>query len=321
MAVQPGVSGQELFNRSYDNPFMQASANRELLGFYESHQGDLVKQFDEVKKSYQSALDAGAPKAELDKMKAALGDTAQAIDHLAQKMRELRISTNYALQGFITFGQKVEEALENSVGDAIFNLITGTGTLKDALLSFARDVVRAFSQMAAHNLVGALLGTNSTAQGGQGVLTPFFMSLFGGGKTTTTTPAAVPNSANVMDSGIGTVGGNGTAMAATGAVWKGGFTPIYAFSQGGIVNRPVIGIVGEGKEPAEAMVPLPDGRSIPVTMNGRMGGDTEVKVYVVSNMQEAVARGFKQHKDYLVDAIAGDVKRGGKVKKAMRRVG
>jgi hypothetical protein len=123
-----------------------------------------------------------------------------------------------------------------------------------------------------------------------------------------------------MDSGIGTVGGNGTAMAAMGAVWRGGFTPIYAFSQGGIVNRPVIGIVGEGKEPAEAMVPLPDGRSIPVTMNGNPGA-SEVKIYVVNNVQEAVARGFRQNKDYLVDAIAGDVKRGGRVQKAMRRAG
>jgi hypothetical protein len=249
-------------------------------------------------------------------------ETADAIERLTDKMRQLKLNVNYVAKSFIEFGQKVEEALENSVGDAIYNLITGTGTLKDALLSFARDVVRAFSQMAARNLVGALLGTNSTAQGGPGVATPWILSLFGIGATSTAAGAAVkpvPNSANVMDSGVGTVGGNGTAFAATGAVWRGGFTPIYAFSRGGIVDRPVIGIIGEGKEPAEAMVPLPDGRSIPVTMRGGVGGG-DVKIYVVNNVQEAVAKGFRQNKDYLVDAIAGDVRKGGKVKKAMRRL-
>ena len=52
--------------------------------------------------------------------------------------------------------------------------------------------------------------------------------------------------------------------AANGALWKGGFTP---FANGGVVNGPTLGLVGEGKY-NEAIVPLPDGRSIPVKMAG-----------------------------------------------------
>jgi hypothetical protein len=53
-------------------------------------------------------------------------------------------------------------------------------------------------------------------------------------------------------------------MAANGAIFKGGFR---AFANGGIVNKPTLGLIGEGKH-NEAIVPLPDGKSIPVTGGG-----------------------------------------------------
>ena len=82
---------------------------------------------------------------------------------------------------------------------------------------------------------------------------------------------------NVL-SGIGSVllsvaGGLGgflnLAKAANGAVWKGGFS---AFADGGMVKGPTLGLVGEGKY-NEAIVPLPNGRSIPVQFNGRSARD------------------------------------------------
>jgi tape measure domain-containing protein len=60
--------------------------------------------------------------------------------------------------------------------------------------------------------------------------------------------------------------------AANGAVWKGGF---QAFANGGMVSGPTLGLIGEGKY-NEAIVPLPDGRSIPVQMKGAGGGLREV---------------------------------------------
>jgi hypothetical protein len=52
-------------------------------------------------------------------------------------------------------------------------------------------------------------------------------------------------------------------------VWQGGFK---AFANGGVVNGPTLGLVGEGRY-NEAIVPLPDGRSIPVQMKGGGRGD------------------------------------------------
>lgn len=56
---------------------------------------------------------------------------------------------------------------------------------------------------------------------------------------------------------------NGGIMTARGPL------PLRMYDNGGIANSPQVAIYGEGKRP-EAYVPLPDGRSIPVTMRGGM---------------------------------------------------
>jgi hypothetical protein len=57
--------------------------------------------------------------------------------------------------------------------------------------------------------------------------------------------------------------------SANGNVLKGGF---QAFANGGVVKGPTLGLVGEGRY-NEAVVPLPDGRSIPVQFGGRSARD------------------------------------------------
>jgi hypothetical protein len=53
------------------------------------------------------------------------------------------------------------------------------------------------------------------------------------------------------------------AGLAMGGIFSGGFR---AFAKGGMVSQPTLGLVGEGRF-NEAVVPLPDGRSIPVIQN------------------------------------------------------
>jgi tape measure domain-containing protein len=72
----------------------------------------------------------------------------------------------------------------------------------------------------------------------------------------------------------GAVGGfAGFFKGANGGVAGGGWKPfpVAAFANGGMVTGPTLGLVGEGKY-NEAIVPLPDGRSIPVQMKGASGG-------------------------------------------------
>lgn len=65
----------------------------------------------------------------------------------------------------------------------------------------------------------------------------------------------------------------GTETAAKGAIWQGGFTPFKQYANGGIVTKPTLGLIGEAGQ-NEAIVPLPDGKSIPVEMNSSGGSDT-----------------------------------------------
>jgi len=63
--------------------------------------------------------------------------------------------------------------------------------------------------------------------------------------------------------------GFGKLFGANGGVAQGGWKPfpVTPFANGGTVSGPTLGLVGEGKY-NEAIVPLPDGRSIPVQMQG-----------------------------------------------------
>lgn len=70
------------------------------------------------------------------------------------------------------------------------------------------------------------------------------------------------------------------AFADGGIMTGAGSMPLQKYASGGIANSPQVAVFGEGSMP-EAYVPLPDGRSIPVTMQGGgAGGNTSVIVNV-----------------------------------------
>lgn len=78
--------------------------------------------------------------------------------------------------------------------------------------------------------------------------------------------------------------GSGVSMTpfAKGGIMSGfGSLPLKKYSKGGIANSPQIAMFGEGKM-NEAYVPLPDGRSIPVTMSGELGGSKGGDSVVIS---------------------------------------
>lgn len=58
-----------------------------------------------------------------------------------------------------------------------------------------------------------------------------------------------------------------------------GSAPLKKYANGGIANSPQLALFGEGRMP-EAYVPLPDGRTIPVTMKGGAGGGDNVQINI-----------------------------------------
>lgn len=92
-----------------------------------------------------------------------------------------------------------------------------------------------------------------------------------------------------ITSGIGSV--FGLQAGARGAVFPGHFE---AFAQGSPrVTRPTLGLIGEGSRP-EAVVPLPDGRSIPVDMRGGGDGGPNVTINVMAMDSQDVMRALSK---------------------------
>lgn len=100
-------------------------------------------------------------------------------------------------------------------------------------------------------------------------------------------------SAATAASGAGGTGGGLSASSfaglegARGAVFPGHF---QAFARGSPrVGRPTLGLIGEGTKP-EAVIPLPDGRSVPVSLNGGGGGTINFTINVQAMDGESAAR-------------------------------
>lgn len=74
-----------------------------------------------------------------------------------------------------------------------------------------------------------------------------------------------------------TVAATGGTFAMGGIMTPNGPLPLNRYASGGIANSPQIALFGEGRMP-EAYVPLPDGRRIPVAMQGG-GGVTFAPTY------------------------------------------
>lgn len=108
---------------------------------------------------------------------------------------------------------------------------------------------------------------------------------------------------------LGSLGfANGGVMTSRGAM------PLKTYSSGGIARSPQVAVYGEGRLP-EAYVPLPDGRNIPVKMDGATGG-TSVVVNNYSGQQVSTnettdGRGNRRVEVSVGDMVAGEIRRYG----------
>ena len=218
------------------------------------------------------------------------------------------------------FGEGLRVATEtlnnfsSSVSDALYNMmIEGTASLRDVITSFGQSIVRTITDSIARQIteqlasglvsvISTLTGFEFTAfsasaalEASSDLLSVAFMATETAANALTTSFSAAAIAIDAAASSIGVsslLGGAGVA-AAKGAVWSGGFTPIMAFAKGGVATRPTIGLIGEAGQ-NEAIVPLPDGRRIPVEMRGGNGG---VTVNVIDNTGGGVEKSVSSRED------------------------
>ena len=131
---------------------------------------------------------------------------------------------------------------------------TGKLNFKDFSASLLADAARMMANAALKKLLGMGLD--------------FAMSFFSPGTGAT----GATGSGNFMQP-FTVKSANGNVMTPYGAA------PLNNYAAGGVATSPQLSVFGEGRKP-EAYVPLQDGRSIPVTVAGGGGGDTNVSVQV-----------------------------------------
>lgn len=144
---------------------------------------------------------------------------------------------------------------------SFLGLGTATGNQTKAIGANILTMNNLSSVAAGLTAVFASMGASSTSSKGRWL--NFGMSMVS---------AATSVWAGSLASGGGTGGSGGAVAHANGGVFgPNGVVPLKTYSKGGIATTPQLALFGEGRD-NEAYVPLPDGRSIPVTMTGNIGG-------------------------------------------------
>ena len=105
--------------------------------------------------------------------------------------------------------------------------------------------------------------------------------------------------------GLGSLFGGGVAPDAGDAMGGGGILPMFA--NGGVVKGPTLGMVGEGRF-NEAIVPLPNGKSIPVEMGGGAGSNISTNITVNVNNGQVSSKASGSQGNDLARNLEGAVK-------------
>lgn len=123
-------------------------------------------------------------------------------------------------------------------------------------------------------------------------------------------PSALPTSSSTLPVGSGVVG------SANGNILRGGFR---AFASGGVVSQPTLGLVGEGRY-NEAVVPLPDGRSIPVDMHGGQEVVVPVSIHFdPMSIANALAPIVRPSREELSIMVGANIMQNGPLRHTLRR--
>jgi lambda family phage tail tape measure protein len=219
-----------------------------------------VEKFTEAKKLDLEVTKASANFSEAGKKQyleaaEAIKEQRLALIELQQAQRE-------------TYSTGIKEALTDYV-DGVKDVASQTKKLMTDAFSGMEDALVKFvstGKLSFHDLAMSIIEDIARIAIRQGITGPIASALssaFGGG-----------------GAGFSFAGATNTSFNANGGIvgpW--GSAQLKQYAAGGIARSPQISVFGEGSTP-EAYVPLPDGRSIPVSMKGGSGDVFNISVNV-----------------------------------------
>jgi hypothetical protein len=190
-----------------------------------------------------------------DEAKRAAYDRALANKEISEQQHQELLDT-MSKEGD-AMGEFAKKAAQN-MQDAMANFFidpTQKG-MKSIAQSFGEMVQKMIAQAAAAQLGKLLFGDMDKT----GNLGGWLGKIFGASSTSSASSAL--DFSSIFDTGLFA---NGGIMTSAGRL------PLNTYAGGGVANRPQLAMFGEGRTP-EAYVPLPDGRRIPVAMQGGNSG-------------------------------------------------
>lgn len=179
---------------------------------------------------------------------------AESIDALKESKKDL--------QPMARIIDGIEDSLTNGMVTAFDNIITGSMSMKDAFLSMGQSILQVLAKIIAEMIAVQIL------QSAIGMFKP---------------AGGLPTNISNVGGSVGKVDPAKLNFSSLGEGFRyGGISKGY--SAGGIANGPQAGYPAtlHGKE---AIVPLPNGNSIPVDMKGGMGQQNNVTVNVSTDGQ------------------------------------
>jgi tape measure domain-containing protein len=165
----------------------------------------------------------------------------------------------------------IASSIGDAFGQAFRGIISGTSSVREVLAGLFQSVADSFADMVARMIADWM--KTQFLQGFQSIFSGFTGGLAGafGAGGPAFNPAAFSGPALATGSAFGAGGVPSFAGAFSGAGFNAAsFSGLELFANGGMVTGPTLGVLGEGRF-NEAVVPLPDGRSIPVELGGGAG--------------------------------------------------
>ena len=177
--------------------------------------------------------------------------------------------------------RSIASSIGDSFGEAFKGIITGSMTAQEALAGMFQRIADSFADMAAQMIADYM------RMQALGLLNTIFSALapaLGAGLSS----GFSAGTSSAIDTGAG---GWASAFSTPLKFANGGIAPgsFQAFANGGMVTGPTLGLVGEGRY-NEAIIPLPDGKSVPVQLSGGAGGNAApISTSIVVNVKNGQA--------------------------------
>ncbi|MFZ2738094.1 MAG: phage tail tape measure C-terminal domain-containing protein [Burkholderiaceae bacterium] len=278
-----------------------------------------ISEIDSLRRLAEARQSSANQLATLAQQARELADAAPGNEKLADALNKIAEAARQAVDGATLLTQRAKELSDPEAGftKALRSIAEEAGQvgkqiesatvrafkgMEDALVNFVQTGKLDFKSLA-----NAIIADLIRIQIQQSITKPMAQLMQGGGFM------------NSVKSLFGFA--NGGVMSANGAL---PLTPLRGYASGGIASSPQLAVFGEGSRP-EAFVPLPDGRSIPVTLNqgvNQGSGSVVVNQPIVIHANHASAETVGQIRA-LMPAMLAENKRAieAVIQQAMRRQG